>query len=259
MKAPLTLVLMTLSVAIAFAACGHKKPRVEEPVVELDGGGDAEADVDAAPPPSLYQRLGGKDGVAAVIDSFVGNVSADKRVNKLFAKTTGPRLDHFKQMIAFVHQRWREPIGLWLRDPFHRALVTLPSLACLWILLRPWLFGTRYVQIVHVFSWGTITSVMYFGFLLLLLHGDGPIQRALSAPLFRRVATLGYGVYLVHIPMCDHLIVPVARALQDRHVTMLLVWPACLFALMLVSLGVAYLLHILVEKPSLRIRERLAA
>jgi hemoglobin len=100
MKAPLTLVLMTLSVALAFAACGHKKPRVEEPVVEPDAGGDGEADGDAAPPPSLYQRLGGKDGVAAVIESFVGNVSADKRINKLFAKTTGPKLDHFKQMLA---------------------------------------------------------------------------------------------------------------------------------------------------------------
>jgi peptidoglycan/LPS O-acetylase OafA/YrhL len=161
--------------------------------------------------------------------------------------------------LAFVHQRWREPIGRWLVDPFHRALVALPSLACLWLLLRPWMFGTEYVQIVHVFSWGTITSLMYFGLLILLLHGDGLIQRALSAPLFRRVATLGYGVYLVHIPVCDHLIVPVARALQHRHVTMLLVWPACLVALMLVSLGVSYLLHVFVEKPSLRIRERLAA
>jgi hemoglobin len=52
------------------------------------------------PPPPLYERLGGKDGVAGILESFLGNVQADKRVNKLFAKTTGPRLEHFTQMFA---------------------------------------------------------------------------------------------------------------------------------------------------------------
>jgi peptidoglycan/LPS O-acetylase OafA/YrhL len=100
---------------------------------------------------------------------------------------------------------------------------------------------------------------MYFGWLVLLLHSDGWIQRALSWQGFRRIATLGYGVYLVHIPVCDHLVVPVAHALDRRHVPMVLVWPASLVALMLVSLALGYVLHVVVEKPSLRIRERVAA
>jgi len=41
---------------------------------------------------SLYQRLGGKRGITAVVDQFVTNVAADKRINKFFAKTNIPRL-----------------------------------------------------------------------------------------------------------------------------------------------------------------------
>lgn len=36
---------------------------------------------------SLYDRLGGKKAVAAVVDDFVTNVSKDKVINKRFAKT----------------------------------------------------------------------------------------------------------------------------------------------------------------------------
>jgi peptidoglycan/LPS O-acetylase OafA/YrhL len=162
-------------------------------------------------------------------------------------------------LLAFVQQRYGDAIGRWLQHPKNRALLALPSLGCLWLLLRPGMFGAEHVQLVHVFAWGTVTTVMYFGVLLLLLHGEGWIHRGLSAPIFRRVATLGYGVYLVHIPLCDHLIVPAARALQARHVSMLLVWPAALAALMLGSFVVAYVMHVLIEKPSMRLRQRFAA
>jgi hemoglobin len=41
---------------------------------------------------SLYDRLGGQKAIVAVVDDFVGNVAADKRINKFFAKTDIPRL-----------------------------------------------------------------------------------------------------------------------------------------------------------------------
>ena len=44
------------------------------------------------PEVSLYERLGGKDAIVAVVDDFVGNVAADKRINGYFAKTNIPRL-----------------------------------------------------------------------------------------------------------------------------------------------------------------------
>lgn len=36
---------------------------------------------------SLYERLGGKKAITAVVDEFVANVAADARINKFFALT----------------------------------------------------------------------------------------------------------------------------------------------------------------------------
>ena len=41
---------------------------------------------------SLYERLGGKEAITAVVDDFVGRVAADNRINKFFAKADIPRL-----------------------------------------------------------------------------------------------------------------------------------------------------------------------
>ena len=41
---------------------------------------------------SLYERLGGQPAIIAVVDDFVGNVAADKRINGFFGKTDIPRL-----------------------------------------------------------------------------------------------------------------------------------------------------------------------
>ena len=47
---------------------------------------------------SLYDRLGGKKAITAVVDEFVGRVAADTRINAFFAATAGdkPRLAKFK-------------------------------------------------------------------------------------------------------------------------------------------------------------------
>ena len=102
MWAPL---FVTLSFgALVSTACGPKKPPkpVETaPVDSSDAGADG-GDEAAAPvvQKSLFDRLGGKDGIKAVVDTFVKNVAADKRINKQFAKTTGPRLEHFKAALV---------------------------------------------------------------------------------------------------------------------------------------------------------------
>ncbi len=162
-------------------------------------------------------------------------------------------------IIAVVHQRWGKEIAEWLKAPLHRAFLGLPFLGLLWLLLRPTMLGVENIQVVHLFAWGTLTSMMYFCLVPLVLYTDGWVCRWLSSPGFRRMATLGYGVYLVHIPIIDHIMVPIAKAAQTRHVSMLLVWPAALASTFLLSLFVGYVLHVLIEKPSLRLRERFAA
>lgn len=44
------------------------------------------------PPGSLYDRLGGKAAITAVIDEFVAKVAADNRINGRFATTDIPKL-----------------------------------------------------------------------------------------------------------------------------------------------------------------------
>lgn len=41
---------------------------------------------------SLYDRLGGKPAITAVVDDFVGRVAADNRINGKFANANIPRL-----------------------------------------------------------------------------------------------------------------------------------------------------------------------
>ncbi len=161
-------------------------------------------------------------------------------------------------LLAVVHDRYREPIGKWLMHPFHRALLAMPALLCLWMLLRPWTFLPKDLNFYHVFAWGTITTIMYAFLLTLLLHGHGIVHRFLSAPIFRRIATLGYGVYLVHIPLCDHIVVPIAKRLIAKGVSLVAVWPISLVLLIVMSATIAYLMHLLIEKPSMWLRDRVA-
>jgi hemoglobin len=46
---------------------------------------------------TLYERLGGKPAITAVVDDFVGNVAADNRINARFANANIP---HLKQLLV---------------------------------------------------------------------------------------------------------------------------------------------------------------
>ena len=76
--------------AFVLAACSKKE-------APADTTAAAAADTTAVAVKSLYDRLGGKDAITSVIDDFVANVGADKRINARFAKTNIP---HLKQMLV---------------------------------------------------------------------------------------------------------------------------------------------------------------
>jgi hemoglobin len=50
--------------------------------------------------PSLYKRLGGREGIAIVVGDFVGNMAADPRVNARFKDMKGPDVEKLKSNIA---------------------------------------------------------------------------------------------------------------------------------------------------------------
>jgi peptidoglycan/LPS O-acetylase OafA/YrhL len=162
-------------------------------------------------------------------------------------------------LLAFMEMRYGKPIADWLRAPFHRALVGIPCLTLLWLISNPTLFGDEHAQLLHVFAWGTLTSIMYLGAVPLILHGEGPLQRFLGHPIFRRLATVGYGVYLIHIPLIDHVLVPIALRLNEGGASMAWVWPASLLGVTAASFVLGYVMHVLIEKPSLWIRDKVAA
>ncbi len=60
------------------------------------GSSDKPATTAAAKKP-LFERLGGKPAITAVVDNFVGRVAADKKINARFANTDIP---HLKAMLV---------------------------------------------------------------------------------------------------------------------------------------------------------------
>src|SRR5262245_30276995 len=68
-----------LVLVLALAACGGGKK---------EGGGGTTT----TQGPTLYDRLGKKDAIVAVVDDFVANVGADARINGFFKNADIPKL-----------------------------------------------------------------------------------------------------------------------------------------------------------------------
>ena len=79
-------IALLAGVVLSASACGGAEKKDAAPP----------AVAPAAPAP-LFQRLGGKDAITAVVDDFVANVAADARINMFFANTDIP---HLKQMLV---------------------------------------------------------------------------------------------------------------------------------------------------------------
>src|SRR5687767_7878490 len=73
-----------IAIAVMIAACGgQSKPET------TSGGSESAA---AATTKPLYDRLGGRDAIVAVVDEFIANVVADNRINAFFANADVPKL-----------------------------------------------------------------------------------------------------------------------------------------------------------------------
>jgi hemoglobin len=74
-----------LALALSGAGCSGEKKTAED---TLATSGVA----DTTTTRSLYDRLGGKTAITAVVDTFVARVAADTRINKKFARSDIPRV-----------------------------------------------------------------------------------------------------------------------------------------------------------------------
>jgi hemoglobin len=87
---------LAASLVLGMSAC-KSKHAATGPAAGSDmaaGSGSAMADAKKTP---LFDRLGGKDAITAVVEDFVGNVAADERINAFFANADIP---HLKQMLV---------------------------------------------------------------------------------------------------------------------------------------------------------------
>jgi hemoglobin len=55
---------------------------------------------EASTAPSLYRRLGGREGIAMVVGDFTANMTADPRVNARFKSLKPPEVEKFKSNLA---------------------------------------------------------------------------------------------------------------------------------------------------------------
>ncbi len=97
---------VVLALGFAVGACGPPHP-APHPLTEGDGGSPAELppppqQATPAVPKTLYDRLGGKEGVGQLIEAFVQKLYGEKRLNRAFAKLKkdAARDTKFREMLA---------------------------------------------------------------------------------------------------------------------------------------------------------------
>ena len=68
--------------------------------VAVNLGACASMPQDAPSQPSLYRRLGGREGIALVVGDFTGTMAGDARVNARFKGMKPPEVEKFKSNLA---------------------------------------------------------------------------------------------------------------------------------------------------------------
>lgn len=193
-------------------------------------------------------------GIVRVLDGLAhfNPRDPDGQFLRLFVRTH----DRFDILVAGIaialayrhHKDWFE--AKLARADVRFALGAL-SLVGLWLCVSPPALTVPTLR--ESLSWGTFTTVLCAPALVLIVGGGGAFKSALSASFFRPISTLSYGIYLIHIPVGEHLAVPLALALR---LPPTITWVLSVFFLWFFSLSGAWVLHLLVEKPMLSLRDR---
>ncbi len=111
MRARLLVCAVIVGVGLAgLVACGKKPPPKEPTITETvsDAGVDV-AEAEAPKQKSLFERLGGKEGITKVVDAFVNNVTHNDVIKKRFTKLPKERVEKFRT--NFIAQICKESGG----------------------------------------------------------------------------------------------------------------------------------------------------
>ncbi len=159
--------------------------------------------------------------------------------------------------LAYLHRNFGDAIRRAFEWRWLRRAVALASATLLFVLLvPPPIFGLVTWNLLAI---GTITSALWVLVILHLLSTESALARFLGRPIFLRLATLGYGVYLVHVPLVLLVGLGAFRRLRVAQVPELVAFGLAVASVFGASLAIAYALHLIVEKPALRARDALVS
>lgn len=106
---------------------------------------------------------------------------------------------------------------------------------------------------------GTITGLAYLNLFAYLLTRGGTAAEILGSRALLPVATLGYGVYLVHVPVVRLAgLDAYARLVLVAHLPITAAFLTATLVVFAESIAIAYVLHLFIEKPALWLRDRVA-
>jgi hemoglobin len=84
-------------------ACGKKQPPKEPTITETVSDAGLDADAEPAAPKPLFERLGGKEGITKVVDSFLASVLKNDVIKKRFTKLSKEKVEKLRtNMIAQI-------------------------------------------------------------------------------------------------------------------------------------------------------------
>jgi peptidoglycan/LPS O-acetylase OafA/YrhL len=141
-----------------------------------------------------------------------------------------------------------------------RVLMLVSACVFLFILLVPYIItdGSAEFGLIFCFSMGTLTSIGYSALFLYLIYVPSILAKFLSTRFFLVFATLSYGFYLVHLYVLRGLTRPILKYFNIDYPLNhdFFAWfSECALTLTL-SYCIAYILHLLIEKPTLYFRDR---
>jgi peptidoglycan/LPS O-acetylase OafA/YrhL len=141
------------------------------------------------------------------------------------------------------------------RGPLRHILAGVSLVFFAVLLFTQGIFAT--VPAYALLCWGTFTSLAYVPLVLLVLNRESGLSRMLSRHSFVRIATFGYGIYLIHLPVIWLLVLPLGADITTwAHLSPPVIWLLVLCATFVVSTLGGYLIHVLIEKPALLLRDR---
>ncbi len=148
----------------------------------------------------------------------------------------------------------------WLLPAMIFALMLSPSInpTPLGVVNPSHLEFIRYTAFTGVFYYGFLTSIAYLCLIPRLIYFDSRMSRWLAGRTFLYFATLGYAIYLVHMPICYRAASLANQILPSANNYFFLHWIFATIVTLAASTALAYVMHILIEKPFLMLRDHWA-